>query len=76
MKTATKPETGELPEAASRDQDPEDTDEPNEVNPYAPPDEADLGSTLENVAEAMDTMVMKALKPAEVGLKPLSDVEE
>ncbi|EFL93673.1 hypothetical protein HMPREF0574_1403 [Mobiluncus curtisii subsp. curtisii ATCC 35241] len=76
VKTATKPETGELPEAAPRDQDSEDTDEPDEVNPYAPPDEADLGSTLENVAEAMDTMVMKALKPAEVGLKPLSDVEE
>ena len=63
-------------ETAPRAADEEDIDEPDEVNPYAPPDEADLGSTLENVAEAMDTMVMKALKPAEVGLKPLSDVQE
>lgn len=72
----TKPETGDLSETAPRAADAEGIDEPDEINPYAPPDEADLGSTLENVAEAMDTMVMKALKPSEVGLKPRSDVQE
>lgn len=72
----TNPETGDLSGSSPRDGDTEETDEPDEVNPYAPPDEADLGSTLENVAEAMDTMVMKALKPAEVDSKNISEVQE
>lgn len=72
----TNPETGDLSGNSPGDGDTEDTDEPDEVNPYAPPDEADLGSTLENVAEAMDTMVMKALKPAEVDSKTISEVQE
>lgn len=51
-------------------------DEENDVNPYSPPDEANLGSTLENVAEVLDTMVMKALKPAEIDIKPMDEVQE
>lgn len=47
-----------------------------EVNPLAPIDEADLGSSLENVEEIMDTMVMKALKSEETPLKPMSNPEK
>lgn len=65
-----------LTEPDSSTPDSTDPNESEDVNPYAPPNEADLGSTLENVAEVMDTMVMKALKPADLGLKPLSDTQE
>lgn len=67
--SVTDPDVTDLSESTLKPENSADTEEPDEINPYAPPDEADLGSTLENVAEAMDTMVMKALKPSEVGLK-------
>ncbi|MCV0012066.1 hypothetical protein FYZ41_07825 [Mobiluncus mulieris] len=52
---------------------PTDSTDTEEVNPLAPIDDADLGSSLENVEEIMDTMVIKALKPEESLLKPMSD---
>lgn len=55
---------------------PTDSTDTEDVNPLAPIDDADLGSSLENVEEIMDTLVMKALKPEESLLKPMSDPEK
>lgn len=48
-------------------------EETEDVNPFAPTDEADLGSTLENVEEVMDTLAMKAIKTDEIALKPMTE---
>lgn len=53
-----------------------DSPQTGEVNPLAPIDDADLGSTLENVEEIMDTLVMKAIKTKESPLKPMSNPEK
>lgn len=60
-------------EVISEADEEEDSKIAGDINPYAPTDEADLGSTLENVEEVMDTLVMKALKSDEMTIKPMSD---
>lgn len=51
----------------------EHQDSEEDINPFVPNDEADLGSTLENVEEIMDTLAMKAIKTEETTLKPMTD---
>lgn len=46
-----------------------------DINPFAPTSEADLGSSLENVEEIMDTMVMKSLKNGGNAVKPMTNPE-